>query len=162
MSKRSRGDQKPPPYELDPVQRAIAAEKAEAREAGQAARKAGAAAVFLQSLLGAVVEKAGGVVTLTPADMDAFAHGIPVQTARDPEGTITLRANPIRPAASEELEEAAVDESEDEGGEVVHPTKPASAGIGLCQRCGQDQPLLHHTRADGSRVIWCGTCILIP
>jgi len=128
-----------PPYQMDLVQRAIAEEKAARGQAETAASQAGAAVVYLQTLLAVVVEKAGGEITITPEEIEPFAHPEPIETVRLDGDAIVLRTRP-----AEELEEEPAEELEEGiGGELVKRKEElGGASFGLCPRCGHEKPLL--------------------
>lgn len=135
-----RRPKKGPPYQMDLIQRAIAEEQSARRTAETAASQAGAAVVYLQTLLAVVVEKQGGEVVITPEDIEPFAHPEPIETVKLEGDAIVLRTRP-----AEDVEEAEPEEGMDVAlvkRKTALEGKPPGPTFGLCPRCGHERPLL--------------------
>lgn len=151
------------PADLGLVQRAIAEERAVAAQAKEAAIAAGAAVVYLQSLLGVLVFRLGGTVKVEAAELGPFAHPEPVLTEPDAgDASITLTAQPVRDPTCEQTCEQPEDRSRsasDPLRDEVLPPLPAPAAFGLCPGCGHERALLPHTTGKGDRMTVCTECI---
>lgn len=148
------------PADLGLVQRAIAEERAVAAQAKEAAIAAGAAVVYLQSLLGVLVFRLGGTVKVEAAELGPFAHPEPVLTETSvDDASVTLTAQPVRDPTCEQTCEQPGASDEDPQPDEVLPPLPAPAAFGLCPGCGHERALLPHTTGTGDRVTVCTECI---
>lgn len=151
-----------PPYRLDLVQKAIAIEKTARREAEKQAAMASAGVVYLQSLLAAVVQQAGGTVVISPEDLEPFAHSEPLATVKIEGNSIRLIAAPIAVKATEAPEKL---HGKLRGGDVdlvAHPRPTTPTAVGLCQNCGHESALFPAPEKQSGQVRQiCTECLLL-
>lgn len=155
-----------PPYRMDFVQKAIAIEKEGRRIAEQQARVAGAGVVYLQSMLAAVVQQAGGSVVITPQELELFAHPEPIATVTMEGNSIRLIAAPVAVKAEEPQENAPEKLRgklrDGDVGQVSHPRPTPPTAVGLCHGCGNEAALfakVHKRSGQVSQI--CTECLLL-
>ena len=157
------------PHRMDLVQRAIATEATARRKAEQQAAVAGAGIVYLQSLLAAVVQQAGGTVIVQPEELEPFAHPEPIATVVIEGDAIRLIAAPI--PAPEVLQELSHEKAPEKlRGElrdgdvdlVAHPSPTPPSAVGLCQGCGNEDALFPKTDPRTGKLLHlCSRCLLL-
>lgn len=152
------------PHRMDLVQRAIATEANARRQAEKAAQMAGAAVVYLQTLLAAVVQQAGGTVVIKPEELEPFTHAEPIATVKMEGDSIRLIAAPIALEVSHEKAPQKLREQLRDGGMdlVPHPCPSTPTAVGLCQGCGHESALFSKTDPrTGAISQVCTACLVL-